>query len=71
MSISESSSICTRNIPGEPRNPEQPLEENPRGGNGRHEIFFFRDIALPLGAQLVAMVFEIYLLDKLFHNNNS
>jgi hypothetical protein len=60
-----------RNIHEEPRNPVQPTEKIPRGGDGEREISFFRDIALPLGTQVVAIVFEIYLLDKIFGNNKS
>ena len=66
-----SSKSDARNIHDEPRNVAWPIEENPRGGDGQREITFFRDIALPLGAQVVAIIFEVYLLEKLFHNNNS
>jgi hypothetical protein len=58
-----------RNTHEELRNPVQPREEVPRGSDGEREISFFRDIALPLGVQVVAIVFEIYLLDRMVINN--
>lgn len=63
------SDYSARNTHEDLRNPVQPRGEVLRGGDGEREISLFRDVVLPIGVQVVAIVFEIYLLDRMFVNN--